>query len=812
MNNIVFVLLLLIVGMPSAALATSKTLASGIVGAGTQVQSKAQGRQAKAVVIGVSDYQDEYIADLRYANRDAQFFADFLTVNDNWLIPAQDLRVLVDSSATLAAIQASLAWQQRNIKVGDVAIIYFAGHGDIEVKAGEENGYLLAHDTPKNNYKLLALSVGYLNQHLDTLSARGAEVILITDACHAGTLAGDGIGGSSLTASQLLKRQGSELRILSCQPYEKSKEFEQLGGGRGAFSYYLIEAMNGKADTDANREVDLFELEMYLKENVRAVTNRSQHPEIVGGRKGELFVPVSKEGKQANLLANRQRGKKDFLFAALTTAPAKTKVNYKRFEIALRRGNLLAPTDKSALAYYQKLRTDTSLTDIMGILTQQITVALLDSVQQAIRAYLDTDPRELVQRERVDDKYSAFPAYLAAAAELLGKDDPRYAETIAKQLYFEGLVLRLRSDAKGGIDSMYNMAIEKTKAALEIAPAAAYLHNELGLLYSATGQRDLAYTSFWNAKTKAPTWALALNNFASILKEYGAEAQFVPCEEHFLEAIRLKPDFASAHMNYGNLLIDNNQIEKAEEQLRIALTLGPAFTDAYYNLGICIYDLEGKQEEAKQLFHTVLERDPDYVEALMGLGLISDFTEQPDSAIFYFSKCVTSAELNNPFSFNRLRELASTEEATSAFKQALAINPTLANAYLQWALAEVSLTNPLEALLASDLPPKSQQEILTKIAYGLFQYEAYPLAEEAFLKVIKLNKVAVPPYVDLTGFYSLQNEPVKALKILRKGMTHTTSIEQVAQICKDVAENEIYQNMRRHATYSKFTKKYCSSE
>ena len=39
---------------------------------------------------------------------------------------------------------------------------------------------------------------------------------------------------------------------MSCQPNEYSIEGEQWGGGRGAFSYHLVDALYGLADANAD--------------------------------------------------------------------------------------------------------------------------------------------------------------------------------------------------------------------------------------------------------------------------------------------------------------------------------------------------------------------------------------------------------------------------------------------------------------------------------------------------------------------------------------------------------------------------------
>lgn len=62
-----------------------------------------------------------------------------------------------------------------------------------------------------------AVRIEDLNKIANTLSARNnGKVILITDACHSGKLAGNDSRGNFLAAEQLRKVKANEIRITSC--------------------------------------------------------------------------------------------------------------------------------------------------------------------------------------------------------------------------------------------------------------------------------------------------------------------------------------------------------------------------------------------------------------------------------------------------------------------------------------------------------------------------------------------------------------------------------------------------------------------
>ncbi|MBK8702499.1 MAG: hypothetical protein IPN33_02035 [Saprospiraceae bacterium] len=163
----------------------------------------------------------------------------------------------------------------------------------METKEEEEKGYLLAYDTPKNNYRLNAIDLHYLNHDIiGKLADQNIKVIVITDACHSGALAGEKIGGREATTAELMKRFSSEIKILSCQPYELSQEGPQWDGGRGVFSFYLINGLKGRADENRDQQVDLYELEDFLQDRVRLATDKTQHPDVFGGKKQEALFAV----------------------------------------------------------------------------------------------------------------------------------------------------------------------------------------------------------------------------------------------------------------------------------------------------------------------------------------------------------------------------------------------------------------------------------------------------------------------------------------------------------------------------------------
>ncbi|MBK9017581.1 MAG: caspase family protein [Saprospiraceae bacterium] len=84
----------------------------------------------RAVVVGISDYQDMGIPDLRFADRDAEAFANWLRSPAGGSVPERNLVLLTNKQATIAQFAKALDGLMETVKEGDLVIIYFSGHGD----------------------------------------------------------------------------------------------------------------------------------------------------------------------------------------------------------------------------------------------------------------------------------------------------------------------------------------------------------------------------------------------------------------------------------------------------------------------------------------------------------------------------------------------------------------------------------------------------------------------------------------------------------------------------------------------------------
>ena len=574
-----------------------------------------------ALVVGVSDYQDSNIPDLKFAHRDAEEFVAWLKSKGGGSLKDDQIKLLTNGQATVAQIYSTLDWLLEASEPGDQVIIYFSGHGDVETKTVRQRGFLLAYDTPSINYRIGAIRLEDLNDILETIvQSKQAKILLITDACRSGNLAG-GREGVLSTATALSTQFQNEIKIMSCQPSELSLEGEQWGGGRGVFSYHLLDGLTGMADQNNDQQITLYEIDRYLQETVPDETGQTQFPNTTGNKSVRLFSVDAAElaalkqirSEAAQLSSIAAKGTEPLLLAGADTSIQEL---YEEFLTAIEIKYFL-PSDlqdgrmpgRSASELYEVLSKEPSLALMQHLMKRNFAASLQDESQQAINAYLRADPEELAARWNDNiDRYKNHPAYIAKAASLLGESHILYPQLLAKQYYFEGLVKRLEG-AKNQDVSLLEEALALENKALGYDSLAAYIYNEIGLIYEeirlpykAAGNQEKNSELFRKqvdyyekAMELAPKWVMPVNNIAMTFTEW---RRFDKAEEMAQKAIDLDSRYIAVYERLSLAYYMTGQYQKAIEANQKLILLGSQINkDWYYNLA-CLEALLNRPDEA----------------------------------------------------------------------------------------------------------------------------------------------------------------------------------------------------------------------
>lgn len=532
----------------------------------------------KALVIGISKYRElPKEAQLNYAHSDAKDFYHFLVSRAGGGVDSANIKLLLNEDATAAEIYAGLDWlldSERNDRI----IIFFAGHGDVETRTVKQRGFLLAHDSPRAGYHAGGtVKVMDLHDYLETLVTKNkANVLLITDACRAGKLAGGDAGQSQTTAS-LQEQWGGITKILSSQPGEKSLESEAWGGGHGVFTYHLMDGMKGLADRNADGFVSLSELNLYLSKEVPAATGDKQNPIVSGSMQIkvsqvdalELALVQNKkklENENPIVLASRNGTVKD-------TLSEKTRGHYRKFRDALTSKNLITK-EKSALHYFKLIE-----------LENKENISFVSDIRRALVAALEANAQTAINRYMVNDKTLEYEDVSLAAREmqttvdLLSPNDIRYKTLQARKLFLENGFLFCICKGEESTKELAETALAKLRASLKLEPDAAYVLNSMGNVHYTRKNYDSAKFYYLKAIEVAPRWSYPFNNLGTLHTTTKNKKEAI---KNYETALSIDPDFGHIYNNLGNMFEGEKAIEYYLKALAVDSSGGATYN---YNIG-----------------------------------------------------------------------------------------------------------------------------------------------------------------------------------------------------------------------------------
>lgn len=590
-------------------------------GAKAQIQPIRPYNSIKALIVGVSDYQQTGIPDLNYAHRDAMAFAHYLREESPWPIAPKDLVVLTNQEATYGNFISELTAMVERCEPNDRFLLYFSGHGSIEAASDGPMGYWLMHDAPPHSYASGgACKITTLNDYFQQIvREKKADIVLVSDACRSGTLAEKPFKGAQATTAAMAELFTGTIKLLSCEISQLSYESPNLGGGRGIFSYYLVEGMKGYADLNENQFVDLFELERYVQDQVREASKGRQHPFRQGG---------SSDFKVSRVKAGA-------LPQPPPAAPPQPDTSYlpdlAEFERAITNGHLLYPEDGSAYQIYQRVLALPNATNVQQAMRFNLMSALQDEAQSAINEYITTPGKEVAKRWANKEVYAHFPAYLATAAELTGEQNLFYRDIKSREYYFRGVNLRLETDAMDNPpDSLIRRAIKWQRQALKLNPLSPHIYNELGLLYRDLGETTQEIYHFQRALALAPTWGLVLSNLGL---SYKNQSQPQLAEELYLDALAKDSTLAMARFNLAVLYRDNGALDKAEKAYLQTIQIDPNFAEVYYDLAFIYAEDEARSGEALQMLQEYQRHYPDEADGYTLQTYLHLKRGEPDAAL-----------------------------------------------------------------------------------------------------------------------------------------------------------------------------------
>lgn len=217
-----------------------------------------------AFCIGINDYQDKRIVDLKNARNDARVMAEALKANGQF----DEVILLIDEGAPDSAnypkkntVLEKMNNLKGKVKPEDLVLFFFSGHG-ISNATGE--GFLVLANSYRENLNGTSLMVKEVLKWLNEMGVKKGFILL--DANRENFLQDGSIIKGAALESFSAEQQGAIFYAGGADQFG----IDDTGGKMGAFTAFIIDGLNGHADRrekggNGDGLVSFGELAAYLK-------------------------------------------------------------------------------------------------------------------------------------------------------------------------------------------------------------------------------------------------------------------------------------------------------------------------------------------------------------------------------------------------------------------------------------------------------------------------------------------------------------------------------------------------------------------
>lgn len=214
-----------------------------------------------ALLVGVNSYNDPNFGRLNFCVDDVLALKKKLKALNYTVVCLHDELEHGDSRfSTRDNVEAELIQLCTMVEPDDILLVHFACHGELL----NRKPVLILNNTRFPTLEKTGLSLEEVKQHMRLSQAR--RLVLTLDACHMGVETGRGIDDPQFIHNAYELAEGFAL-IAASTAQQKAQEWH--GKKHGVFTYYLLEALDGKADRGSKDFVTVDDIKTYLLDTLR---------------------------------------------------------------------------------------------------------------------------------------------------------------------------------------------------------------------------------------------------------------------------------------------------------------------------------------------------------------------------------------------------------------------------------------------------------------------------------------------------------------------------------------------------------------
>jgi Tfp pilus assembly protein PilF len=240
--------------------------------------------------------------------------------------------------------------------------------------------------------------------------------------------------------------------------------------------------------------------------------------------------------------------------------------------------------------------------DALKRFNEKLVELMSDRGQQIINLYLDGDEAEIERRRyynSLSSGYDIYPKMFAVALKLVSPQNQLHHILQVKYHYFSGVTARIKIPLVENPARLIDTALLEQTAALKLEENAAYINNELGIIYKLKKDYVTAEKYFLRATQITPSWALPWSNLGGL---YNHLNNFEKGIEALEKAKQLQPGYQSIYTNTGILNEKKGNFLLAEEFFKKSIRINTRHYLPFERLGY-VYMNTTRYAKADSNFH-----------------------------------------------------------------------------------------------------------------------------------------------------------------------------------------------------------------
>ena len=188
----------------------------------------------RALIIGINDYKDNKIPDLKTPVNDARVLADLLKKDYGF----EDIVLLLDNDANESKIIKTLRRLATKSRKDDSVLIYYAGHGELDKITG--SGWWIPYNAVASDPSTY-IDNSVVQQYIKAIPAR--HVFLVVDSCFSGTLFGESRALPPVIGDKFYATLFEEKSRWGMTSGNLTPVADSGSGGHSIFAYHFLKTL-----------------------------------------------------------------------------------------------------------------------------------------------------------------------------------------------------------------------------------------------------------------------------------------------------------------------------------------------------------------------------------------------------------------------------------------------------------------------------------------------------------------------------------------------------------------------------------------